>query len=94
MTVMSLRFDYGMYSDPLSFFKERPSYDSRNECIGGKNAKIVSFYNPGKGNPFDYAIAVQFPEVKGFAKLTVSVTCKVTNEYEIARTIFRTIKFK
>lgn len=91
--VISIGFDYGMYSDPLDY-QGRPGYRSHDERIGGKRAKIVSYYNPGSGHSFDHAIGVHFPEVKGKdIALTVYATCKTTDDYEIARTIFRTIEF-
>lgn len=90
---ISVGFDYGMYSDPLDY-KGRPGYRSRDERIGGKRAKIVSYYNPATGHSFDYATGAHFPEVNGNGlKLTVHVMCRTTNDYETAQTIFRTIKF-
>lgn len=88
---IAVGFDYGMYSDPLDY-KRRPGYRSHHERIGGKRAKIVSYYNPGAGHSFDYAIAVHFPEVNGNLKLTVYVTCKTAKDYETALTLFRTIE--
>lgn len=89
---ISVGFDYGVYSDPLDYTR-LPGYRSRHERIGGKSAKIVSFYSPGTGHSFDYAIAVHFPEVNGNLRLTVYVTCKTANDYETALTLFRTIQF-
>lgn len=89
---ISVRFDYGMNSDPLDY-QRLPGYRSRHERIGGKRAKIVSYNSPGTGHSVDYAIAVHFPEVTGNLKLTVYVTGSTANDYETALTIFRTIQF-
>jgi hypothetical protein len=91
---ITLVFDYGPYSDPLDY-QGRPAYTSHTERIGGKVAKIVSYYNPVSGHHFDYAIGVYFPDLNGKGtRLTVYATCKTTHDYETARTIFRTIRFK
>jgi len=91
---ISLNFDYGHYSDPLDY-KERTNYIAHDERIDDKKARVVSYDNPGSGHPFDYAIGIHFPEVNGKdIRLTVYATCKTTNDYETARTVFRTIKFR
>lgn len=90
---ISLSFDYGQYSNRLENEGES-GYASRKERIGGKSAKIASFHYPNTGHPFDHAIGVHFPQVAGKeVRLTVFATCKTTNDYETAKTIFRTIKF-
>lgn len=92
---ISLSFDYGFYSSRLEDAEGGSGYTAHWERIGGKKARIASFYFPNTGNPFDYAIGVHFPEAAGKdVRLTVFATCKSTNEYETARMIFRTIKFK
>jgi hypothetical protein len=88
---ISVGFDYGLYSDPLAD-QHLPGYRSRHERIDGKKAKIVSYHNPGAGQPFDYAIAAHFPEANGNLKLTVHVRCKTANDYQTALTLFRTIE--
>jgi len=91
---ISLSFDYGLYSDDLTTAEGGSDYSSHLERIGGKKARISSFYFPNTGHPFDNAIGVHFPEAGGKnIKLTVFATCKTTNDYETARRIFRTIKF-
>jgi hypothetical protein len=91
---ISLNFDYGGYSDPL-IYPERKAYVVHDEQIDGKKARIVSYYDPGTGNPFDFAIGVYFADVNGKGtRLTMYATCKTTNEYQTATMIFRTITFK
>lgn len=89
-TNLSFDFDYGEYSNPLDGCVG-PEHVER---IDGKEAKIVEGCNSGS-SPFGYAIGVHFPHVIGNEiKLTVFATCKTTNDYETAKTIFRTIRFK
>jgi len=90
---ISLSFDYGLYSNRLEN-NGQSGYVARKERIGGKDAKIASFQERYTGNPFEHAIGVHFPHVAGKEiRLTVFATCKTTNDYETAKTIFRTLKF-
>jgi len=92
---ITLSFDYGLYSDPLETAHGGSGYTSHRERIGGQMAKIASFYLPNSDPQFDFAIGVHFPKAAGKEiGLTVFATCKSTNDYETARTIFRTIRFK
>jgi hypothetical protein len=91
---ISLSFDHGLFSDPMDYRKQA-DYISHEERINGRKARIVSYYSPGREHPFDFAIGVHFPNVNGKnVRLTVYARCKTKDDYETARTIFRTIRFK
>lgn len=91
---ISFSFDYGIYSDPLKY-SDKPGFAEGNEHIDGKTARIVSFHNPRSGYPFDEVIAVHFAEAgTNGNKLTMFAVGRTEGEYEMMRTIFRTIRFR
>jgi hypothetical protein len=96
---MQLGFDYGDYSgDPLdnlskdpNSFQPRPSYASHIESIAGHKVQIISVdLDPHHNAGFPYFIAASFLK----ARLTMSVRCKTTEDYEDATRIFRSVSFK
>ena len=91
---MFLSFEYGLSQEDYSGFTKAKHYASHEERIGGRTAKIVEFYY----EPFlryHELIAVDFPRVDGKEfQLNVTAICSTTNDYETARKIFRTIRFK
>lgn len=91
---MHLSFEYGLSHEDLSGFKKAKHYAAHKELIGGKTARMVEFcYEPFR--PYHELIAVDFPEANGgTSQLNVTVICQTTNDYETAKTIFRTIRFR
>ena len=91
---MHLSFEYGVSHEDFSGFKKAKHYAAHEERIGGKTARIVEFYYEAF-RPFHELMAVDFPEVDGGTfQLNVTVICETTNDYETAKTIFRTIRFR
>jgi hypothetical protein len=89
-TNLSLSFDYGDYSDPLIHCQGA----AHVEEIDGKTAKIVTECYSRRGDSPRHGIGVHFPKLGRDTKLTVLVECNSTNDFETAKTIFRTIRFK
>ena len=88
-----LTFDYGRYSSRLdnSGWEE---YTSHVEDIGGKKAKVASFYFPDGGYKYDYAIGVYFSQTNtAGSQLMMLAVCQTSVEYETMKAIFRTIRF-
>jgi hypothetical protein len=78
---LELSFDYGMYSDAL----EREGYRDwkfRNTTIDGKRAKI---------GWSEERVAVHFPKVEGYNRLSMFANLKQPQAKEIAEIIFRSI---
>ena len=90
---MEVRFDWGPDIEDFARFTKEKHYASHSERIGGKRATVVSFYyKPWWKNEL---IAAYFPEADGKdIHFCVTVLCRSTNDYETARTMFRTIRFK
>jgi hypothetical protein len=92
---ISLDFDYSARADALENAGVGSDYESHEESIGGKKARMASFYFPQSGHPFAHAIGIHFPEA-GEKKLplTMFALCKSKANYGTVATIFRTIRFK
>ena len=91
---VKITFDYGALSDPLSE-NGQPNYTSSEEELGGRRALLVSFDNTGHDGGYGYARCVHFPNAgPNGIKLTVFANCKSKDDYDIARAIFRSIRFK
>ena len=90
---MEVSFDWGRGIEDFADFTKNKHYMLTSERIGGKRAKVVSFYyEPWLLNEL---IAIYFPEADGRdIQFSVLALCRSTNDYEIARTMFRTIRFK
>jgi len=91
---MVVDFDYGAYSDPLSY-TDAPEYAQRRETVGGLDAVIVSCRHPDIQSPLAYFYAIHFPKtlVTG-AKLTLYVSCRAKSDYGTAEEIVRSVSFK
>ena len=95
---MTLRVDYGMYSDNLESYSDRAEYHGEWIRIDGKNAKVVTLRtNDAEGPDKDrkYATAVYFPQTVGSAtKLIIWAHCVDVATRDSARKIFLSIRFK
>jgi len=93
---VELTFDYGIYSDPLSFEGD-PSYDVHEETIGGVTAKIV------RAKGASGITGVHFARIEKFAfpgdniafdvRLTIVGRDLTPEQLEIAMQVFRSIRF-
>jgi len=92
-------YDYGIYSNPLETFSDKPEYKENLKDIGGKKAKIVFFSNTSAASKYKYYSAVHFPEVEKSRfenmniKLTLSVEFNEESDESIAPAIFESIAF-
>lgn len=97
---MVVSFDYGIYSNPLESYSDKPGYKETLKSIDGKKAKIVFFSNTRRDSKYKYYSAVHFAEVQKnrFAnmniKLTLDVEFNEESDNAIAQTIFESIVFK
>jgi hypothetical protein len=97
---MMVSFDYGIYSNPLESYSDKPDYKENLKNIGGKKAKIVFFSNTRADSKYKYYSAVHFPEVEKnrFAnmniKLTLDVEFNEESDNAIAQAIFESIAFR
>ena len=92
---MRVSFDYGIYSDPWDKYSSEPEYKEIKEVISSREAKIVYFEPKSLGSEYKYYAGVHFPAVQeGGSKLTVVVVFNDENDWETARTIFRSIHFE
>ena len=89
---IELTFQYGTILGDLSGFTNAPHYACSVERIDGKKAKITSFYYWGS-RPYHELISAHFPEVDG-KELSLTATCRTTNDYDTASKILRTLRFK
>jgi hypothetical protein len=90
---MRLRFDYGLYSDPLNYSGES-DYQELVTTIGGERAKVVAFVGGPSAPGFEYVAAVHFPDLgDGRARLTLWVESASPEEQEEAKKVFHTISF-
>ena len=91
---MAVDFDYGAYSDALSY-ADAPEFAQRRETVDGLDAVIVSCRHPDRHSPFAYFYAIHFPKTRVTGvKLTVYVSCRAKSDYGIAEEIIRSIAFK
>ena len=87
---LRLAIDYGMYSDDLDSYSDRPEYKAEWVSIDSKKAKVVT-YRSGKS----YVAAVYFPGLWGSdTKLGFSVESKSAAEQELSKKIFQSIRFR
>ena len=97
---MVVSFDYGIYSNPLESYSDKPEYKESLKNIGGKKAKIVYFSNTRADSKYKYFSAVHFPEAEKnrFAnmniKLTLDVEFNEESDNAIAQAIFESIAFR
>jgi len=97
---MVVSFDYGIYSNPLESYSDKPDYKENLKNIGGKKAKIVFFSNTRADSKYKYYSAVHFPEVEKnrFANMNIKLTLDVEFNEEsnnaIAQAIFESIAFR
>jgi hypothetical protein len=94
---MVVSFDYGIYSNRLESYSDKPGYKENLKDIGGKKAKIVFFSNTGAGSKYKYYSAVHFPEVGKSvsvnmnSRLTLDVEFNEESDIAIAQAIFESI---
>jgi hypothetical protein len=87
---LRLAIDYGMYSNDLESYADRPEYKAEWISIDGKEAKVAT-YRSGK----DYVAAVYFPGLWGSdTKLGFSVESKSATGQELSKKIFQSIRFR
>jgi hypothetical protein len=98
---LTLHYDYGLYSDPLSARAEVRDHRSRTGVLDGFEAQFVSFtYLPdpqGKVPPKPYCEGVHVPLVKrsliGALRLTLLACSKEPAGLAIAPQLFASVKF-
>jgi hypothetical protein len=92
---ITVRVDYGIFSDPLTSYAERPNYRLAAEKIDNRTARVVSFdLNDGK----DF-IAAHFggfteEETGERSALTIVVETEPGVGSEVASQIIRSVRFK
>ena len=92
---ITIRVDYGMFSDPLTSYVKRPNYHLSNEEIGNRAARVVSF-NQDDGR---HLVAAHFHDLAegksaNRGKLTVVVETEPSVGREVASRIVRSIRFQ
>lgn len=83
-------FDEGAFSDPLTSYSNRPSYRLAEEVIGGRRARVVSF-EPTDGGHYIAAHFLGNGEAEG--PVTVAVQTAKGVPPEVGATIVRSITF-
>lgn len=92
---ITVRIDYGVFSDPLTSYGGRPNFRLSDAEIGDRAARIVSFdQSDGK-----HLVAAHF---HGFAKerrtardkLTIVVETEPSVKREVASRIIRSVRFQ
>ena len=94
---MTLRLDYGMYSDSLESYSNQADYQIEWVRIDEKPAKIVTLrLNAGVGRDKGrtYAAAVYFPGASGETKLSFLACCIDAATRDSAKKVFLSIRFK
>jgi hypothetical protein len=91
---VTIRVDYGLFSDPLTSYSGRPNYEHLAEEIDGRAASIIGF-DQSDGNRF---VAVHFYDLaeRGHAKLrklTMVVEASQKVGRELSLEIIRSIRF-
>ena len=84
---ITLYFDFGWYSDPLSP-ANYPGHTRTSETIGGEQATIVVPNVVGSG-----VTGVHFPDLGGKVRLTISGRDLTASQQDTVLAIFRTIRF-
>jgi hypothetical protein len=84
---VTLRFDFGRYSNPLKEEK-KPAYVVIHKSIGGFHAKVVSPRTPGNG-----ITGVYFRDVGHATELSLWGKDLTSTQQELALKIFETIRF-
>jgi hypothetical protein len=88
-----LGFSYGRYADSLNY-EDKPEYTEERSEIGGKEAKVVTFYDPNRGDGRAAVAAVNFPDLgRGRTRLTMHLACRTRSERDTAKRVFQTISF-
>lgn len=84
---VTLKFDYGQYSNPLDQAVE-PKYVITREDIGGHNARVVYPRSPGHG-----VTGIYFSKITRTDKLSLWGQDLSDSQQELVLQIFRTIQF-
>jgi hypothetical protein len=84
---VTLHFDFGWYSDPLSP-ENYPGHTRTGETIDGKRATIVVPNGGGNG-----VTGVHFPDLGGKTRLTMSGQNVAASQRNTVLKIFRSIRF-
>jgi hypothetical protein len=92
---ITVQVDYGLFSDPLTSYADRPNYNLSNEDISGHAARIVWFDQ----NDGSHLVAAHIHDLveRGHAnarKLTIVVETSQEVGSEIAEKIIRSIRFQ
>lgn len=92
---ITVRIDFGLFSDPLTSFTGHPGYNVSNEKIGSHTARIIRFDREDKG----HFVAAHFHDLTEGRdappkKLTIVIETSQETEVAIAEKIIRSIKFK
>ena len=91
---MVVKFDYGRYSDPLTFYSRKNSYEAATERIGGYATKIVSFQ---RDDDWRFT-AAHFPDLGSeqfgrTVKLTLTVDTNPKVPRDVPLKIVRSVTF-
>lgn len=84
-------FDYGMYSNSLASYSNRPQYHEENLTIGGYAAKFITFVDPeGVDGDFRFMAAVYWKDVGSGANthLEMFVSGSSEADQQAAKRIF------
>jgi uncharacterized protein YijF (DUF1287 family) len=89
---ITINFDYGLFSDPLTLYSRKKSYQITNEKIDNYSARIVSFQ---RDNGWSF-VGVHFPELgknkfDQIVKLTLVVESGPKIDKEIGSRIVKSI---
>jgi hypothetical protein len=88
--------ELGIYAGKTAIYSDWPEYREERVTIGGRKAILCFFKAPEsrKGN-YRYFAAAYFEDIgKKSVKLSFFANCRSPREQAVARSIFRSIKFK
>jgi hypothetical protein len=92
---ITVRVDYGLFSDPLTSYVDRPNYNLSNEDIGGHAARIV-WFDQNDGSHFVAAHFHDLAERRGVNLRNLTIVVETSQEVgsEIPEKIIRSIQFQ
>jgi hypothetical protein len=92
----SLQFDKGLYSGALRDNGNNTNYQSQDVMIDGKQAQLVTSFDPTPGAERPYFAGIHFPgEQTGFtaSKFTMTTHLASADQYSEIDKVFRSIRF-
>ncbi|MEM7143778.1 MAG: hypothetical protein AAF591_01505 [Verrucomicrobiota bacterium] len=92
-TQIDLSLDYGSVAGDVSG-SEFDSFKKTHTTVNGRKSTLIDGYSPHPGHKFDYMAAAHFPpKERDVSALLIWANCSDKSAVELAKTIFKTVRF-